>query len=186
MITAATDSKILIWTVRPVPAAQAYVTIASFTNMSYNMIDEIPQTVRSFSVYYGEDIKGISRGNTLKQSQIDASVYREFKTGQVLAKDEQSIRVSKEGVYRGLTQIMEARLQILGKYNQIDEKTGISPIEKEFEEMRMKRNDKMVLLNQNYDVDVEDEGEHLYVYVGDDLGFIKLWEMGELMRVHDI
>ena len=52
--------------------------------------------------------------------------------------------------------------------------------------MRMKRNDKMVLLNQNYDVDVEDEGEHLYVYVGDDLGFIKLWEMGELMRVHDI
>ena len=74
----------------------------------------------------------------------------------------------------------------MGKYNQIDEKTGISPIEKEFEEMRMKRNDKMVLLNPNYDVDVEDEGEHLYVYVGDDIGFIKLWEMGELMKVHGI
>ena len=54
-------------------------------------------------MYYGEKVQGISRGNTLKMSQIDASVYREFKTNQVLAKDEQSIRVSKDGVYRGLS-----------------------------------------------------------------------------------
>ena len=42
MVTAGTDNKICFWTVRPIPVENAYIKIGSFTNLSYNMIDEVP------------------------------------------------------------------------------------------------------------------------------------------------
>jgi WD40 repeat protein len=36
MATCATDGKVMLWTVRPVPFVNAYICVASFDNMSFN------------------------------------------------------------------------------------------------------------------------------------------------------
>jgi WD40 repeat protein len=36
MVTCATDGKLLLWTVRPVPFVNSYICVAAFNNMSFN------------------------------------------------------------------------------------------------------------------------------------------------------
>jgi hypothetical protein len=133
-------------------------------------------------VYYGESMKGISRGNTLKLSQVDASTYRDFKTNQVLAKDEMRVRVTYDGVYRGLSQIMDVRLNLLQKYTEEDPETGKNNIDVEFEEMRLAYNSHMHLLDPDYDANIDQNEEHVYMYLGDDQGYIKLWELSYFLK----
>lgn len=36
MVTSATDGKVLLWTVRPVPFVNCYICVAAFDNVSFN------------------------------------------------------------------------------------------------------------------------------------------------------
>ena len=42
----------------------------------------------------------------------------------------------------------------------------------------------MVLLDPECDEGVDEEREHLYVYFGDDQGYVKLWELSYFMKLN--
>ena len=68
MVTAGMDGKICLWSVRPTPAQQCYMTIAVFNNISFNYDDEMKYPAKSLMCYSGESLKGISRGRCMKHS----------------------------------------------------------------------------------------------------------------------
>lgn len=51
----------------------------------------------------GPKLQGISRGVSLKEKQIVAETYRDFKTNQVLAENDATIQIDERGNYRGLS-----------------------------------------------------------------------------------
>ena len=97
MVTTGLDSRVCLWTVRPVPAEQCYVNIGIFYNISFNYEDDTKCPVRTLRVFSGENLEGISRGQIMKHSQINADTYRDYKTNQVLAKHETNVRVDSHG-----------------------------------------------------------------------------------------
>ena len=112
MVTAGEDCKICLWAVRPVPAELCQVSLGMFYNVSFNYDDDAKYIVRSLLANCCKQ-KGISRGSCMKHSQINASVYRDFKTSQVLATKESQVKVDSNGQYRGLSQMQEIRLEHL-------------------------------------------------------------------------
>lgn len=80
MVTAGQDSKICLWSVKPTPVEQCYVIIGMFYNISFNYEDDAKYPVRSLICHSGESLKGISRGQCMKHSQINAETYRDYKT----------------------------------------------------------------------------------------------------------
>ena len=92
MVTAGMDSKVCLWAVRPTPIEQCYVTIGIFYNVSFNFMDDSKYPVRTFKCYSGESIKGYSRGRSVKHAQINAEIYRDFKTNQVLSTKEGQVK----------------------------------------------------------------------------------------------
>ena len=62
MVTAGLDSRVCLWTVRPVPTEKCYVTIGIFNNISFNYHDDTKYPVRSMKVYSEDNLSGISRG----------------------------------------------------------------------------------------------------------------------------
>ena len=103
MATAGQDSKVILWGVRPMAVELCYVAIGMFHNISFNFQDEAKLPVKSLLCYSGETVKGISRGISMKHSQINAEIYRDFKTSQVLATQDMTVRIDPRGNYRGLT-----------------------------------------------------------------------------------
>lgn len=69
----------------------------------------------------------------MKHSQINADIYRDYKTSQVLSPKDSTVRIDTRGNYRGLTQMRELRLALLKEYLQTDKK-GKTKIETAFEE----------------------------------------------------
>ena len=80
MVTAGLDGRVCLWTVRPVPAEHCYVNIGIFYNISFNYEDDTKCPVRTLRCLSGENLEGISRGQIMKHSQINADTYRDYKT----------------------------------------------------------------------------------------------------------
>ena len=51
-----------------------------------------------------------------------------------------------------------------------------------FDEMRPPHKEKNVLLDPEYDADVDKEKERIYMYLGDDFGILKLWDLTYLLE----
>lgn len=125
---------------------------------------------------------GVSRGKPLKHSQIAADIYRDFKTTQVLSLKEHMVRVSEEGIYRGLSQIQEVRIKFLQEALKKDKTSGKTKVETEFEEMREAQQDYNHFRSPNYDQTVEDELMRAFLYLGDEFGCLKLWDLTYMME----
>ena len=78
---------------------------------------------------------------------------------------------------------MDARLTLMGKYYEVDPATGRTKVEDEFENMRRGRLESMSLLDPEYDESIDEEREHVYVYFGDDAGYVKLWELSYFLKL---
>lgn len=152
------------------------MSIAVFYNMTFNYVDDTKIPVRTMTVHTGESIRGISRGRCLKHSQINADTYRDYKTSQVLAPKDMSVQIDPRGNYRGLTQMKELRLALLKEALQTDA-SGRTKIETLFEEQRLKHQQTMCNLDPEYDETIDEEKSRIYLYLGDDFGIVKLWDL---------
>ena len=97
---------------------------------------------------------------------------------------EPQIQVTHTGgkkVYRGTTQMQDSRLELLAQYQEVQD-NGRTLMQNKFEEMRPPRKEKNILLDPKYDEDVNVEKERTYMYVGDDFGILKLWDMTYLLE----
>jgi WD40 repeat protein len=112
MITCATDAKLMLWTVRPVPFANSYICLAQFDNMTFDGQLEDTSTINCISVWQGE-MSGIERGYQLFHYQIPATTYRDYVTTQVLALNEQEIIKDKNGLNLGPLGLLNKRVSIL-------------------------------------------------------------------------
>lgn len=186
MITAAQDARICIWRVRPAPQHQMNVCLVSFQNLSFNFGDEVPCPVRCLHVHTSAKMKGISRGKPMKHSQIAADIYRDFKTTQVLSLKEHMVRVSEDGIYRGLSQIQEVRIKFLQEALKKDKKTGKTTVETQFENMRENQQDYNEYRASDYDETIDEEKLRAFVYLGDEFGCLKLWDLTHLMERFEI
>ena len=117
----------------------------------------------------------------MKHSQINADIYRDYMTNQVLATKDMSVQVDTRGNYRGLTQMKDLRLALLKEYLQTDE-NGKTKIESTFEEQRLSYLPRMYNLDPEYDNTLEEEKLRVYMYLGDDFGIIKLWDLTSLLN----
>lgn len=59
---------------------------------------------------------------------------------------------------------------------------GLNYIETHFEEMRVQYMHRMELLDPNYDATIDEEKLRVLLYLGDDRGFIKLWDFSYLLE----
>lgn len=176
MASAGLDGKICIWAVRPAPVKQCYIAISVIKNLSFSGDDEMITPVRSLIFNSGENLKGISRGLTLKHSRIQAEAYRDFKTNQVLGLLDSKIRIDKKGNFRGLTQIKERRLELLRKHLKTNDQ-GRTKIETRFDEMRIDYVTRMKNMDPEYDEKIDEEKMRVVIYVGDDCGTIKVLDL---------
>lgn len=184
MVTAGEDCKVILWAVRPTPTEQCYVTIGMFYNVSFNYDDDSKYPVRSL-LGLCDKLKGISRGTCMKHSQINASVYRDYKTTQVLATKEAAVRVDERGQYRGLSQMQEIRLKYLQDFLNTDE-NGMTKIQTQFETMRLQYLPRMECLDPEYDDKIDEEKMRAYLYLGDDFGMMKIWDLTYLLETANI
>lgn len=112
----------------------------------------------------------------MKHSQINAETYRDYKTTQVLATSEALVRVDANGQYRGLSQMKAIRLTNLKEALKTD-KNGLTGVETQFEAMRLAYLPRMEGLDPEYDANIDKEQRRVYLYVGDDFGILKLWDL---------
>lgn len=80
--------------------------------------------------------------------------------------------------------MQDSRLQLLKQYNvpDPDDEEGRTKLVTRFESMRVPRSEKSELLDPNYDADVDVEKDRIYVYIGDDFGIMKLWDVTYLLE----
>lgn len=116
---------------------------------------------------------------------MDAETYRDYKTNQVLATKEASVRIDARGNYRGLSQMKDIRLGILKEALHVD-KVGKTGIETEFEKMRLKYLPRMDNLDSEYDNTIEEEKLRVYMYIGDEFGIMKLWDLSHVIQKRKI
>ena len=177
MVTAGLDSKVCLWAVRPTPAKHCYVSIGQFYNVSFNYTDDTRFPVKTLLGLTGDKLKGLARGQCMKHSQINAETYRDYKTNQVLATKETQVRIDARGNYRGLTQISDMRLKLLNDHLTENEATGQTKVEEEFERMRQAYLPRMTHLDPDYDSTVDEEKMRIMLYLGDDFGILKQWDL---------
>ena len=70
----------------------------------------------------------------------------------------------------------DIRLKLLKEALNVNEE-GKTKIEAEFENMRCKYLERMINMDPEYDSQVEDEKQRVYMYLGDSFGIIKLWDL---------
>ena len=75
-------------------------------------------------------------------------------------------------------------MSLLKEINVLDpeDEKGRTRLETEFEKMRGPRSDKFTFLDPKYDEEIDNEKDRIYVYIGDDFGVMKLWDMTYLLE----
>ena len=63
-----------------------------------------------------------------------------------------------------------------------DDPEGRTKLVTKFEEMRVPRSEKQTHLDPNYDQDIDVEKDRIYLYLGDDFGIMKLWDLTYLLE----
>lgn len=79
----------------------------------------------------------------------------------------------------------DIRLGILKEALHVD-KDGKTGIETEFEKMRLKYLPRMDNLDSEYDSTIEDEKLRVYMYIGDEFGIMKLWDLSHVIQKRKI
>ena len=75
------------------------------------------------------------------------------------------------------------RLALLKQWLKVaDEETGETHIEKKFEEMRLEYLPRMEYLDPEYDDKIEEEAPRVHLYLGDDFGILKLWDLSYMFQ----
>ena len=98
-----------------------------------------------------------------------------------MATKDGTVKIDKNGNYRGLSQMKEMRLSLLKEALQTDE-MGRTKIEVEFEKMRIDYLDRMENLDPTYDETVDEEKMRVMLYLGDDAGILKLWDLTYIIK----
>ena len=76
----------------------------------------------------------------------------------------------------------ELRLEFLRKALETDEE-GNTMVETRFEEMRVEFKARMECLNPNYDTTIDDEKLRVFLYFGDDRGYMKIWDLTYVLEL---
>jgi hypothetical protein len=116
---------------------------------------------------------------------MGASTYLDFKTNFVLAGTETLIIMNEKGEYRGPKESEKLRKKIVANYKEIDAKTSRNKIDTIFDAQYSKNtgNDQPRLLADDYDETVEIEKLRTFLYLGDEFGQMKLWDLTRLMEI---
>lgn len=91
------------------------------------------------------------------------------------------MRIDSCGSYRGLSQIKDIRLALLKEALKTNE-LGQTIVEENFEVMRNEYLPRMEHLDPNYDDTVNEEKVRIYLYLGDDFGIMKQWDLTYLIQ----
>jgi len=116
---------------------------------------------------------------------MGASTYLDFKTNFVLAGTETLIIMNEKGEYRGPKESEKLRKKIVENYKEIDAKTSRNKIDTIFDAQYSKNtgNDQPRLLADDYDETVEIEKLRTFLYLGDEFGQMKLWDLTRLVEI---
>jgi len=116
---------------------------------------------------------------------MGASTYLDFKTNFVLAGTETLIIMNEKGEYRGPKESEKLRKKIVANYKEIDAKTSRNKIDTIFDAQYSKNtgNDQPRLLADDYDETVEIEKLRTFLYLGDEFGQMKLWDLTRLVEI---
>ena len=79
----------------------------------------------------------------------------------------------------------DIRLKLLKEALNVND-DGQTAIEVEFEDMRCEYKSRMVNMDPEYDSTVEEEKQRVYIYLGDDFGIIKLWDLTYVLKQANI
>lgn len=116
---------------------------------------------------------------------MGASTYLDFKTNFVLAGTETLIIMNEKGEYRGPKESEKLRKKIVANYKEIDAKTSRNKIDTIFDAQYSKNtsNEQPRLLADDYDETVEIEKLRTFLYLGDEFGQMKLWDLTRLVEI---
>ena len=75
----------------------------------------------------------------------------------------------------------DIRLKLLKEALDVNEE-GQTAIEVEFENMRSSYKSRMTNMDPEYDSTIEEEKQRVYLYLGDDFGILKLWDLTYILK----
>ena len=181
LISAAMDSTVCIWAIRPCPVRLQNVCLKRFENVSIKFGKDFPTNVTKLEVW-DEKIPGIKYYRRLRDRILPANAYRDFENNWVFAQQ------SLEDIY--LEEFAPKRLSYL-------------PPPPDNEKFEMVTNGEIYnrILNEEehqffitmgdesakvYNDHLDDEVWRTYLYLGDEAGFLKLWDLTSIISKENI
>jgi WD40 repeat protein len=182
LISASMDSHVCIWGVRPIAQKYLNVCIKRYANYSWNMEKDVPCIVSRLLIWENEDALGIKKYRRLKGQQLPAIRYRNFEHNFAL-----SFREDLDEFYD------EEFPQKSHQYVNHPEDYKVSKLaETEAYQILLNDEKSKTFVTQaqsvgtDYNEKVKERTHRAYMYVGDELGYLKVWDLASFLRNSDI
>lgn len=178
LISASMDATVCIWGVRPCPTKFYNVCIKRYINMSWDYDKDVPAVVSRMLIWKQEGDKGIKKYRRLQEKQLPATTYRDFEQTFVFSQRDM------EDIFRD-----EFKEEKEWSFNPFSEQYKLDKVVQGEMYAKMLLDEKaqtfvtqVDAMNAEYMENIDTEMERLYLYVGDDAGYLKIWDLNYVIK----
>lgn len=181
LVTASMDCTVCIWAVRPCPTKYLNICIKRFQNVSWSHEKDAPCVVSRMLLWAEPKAEGIKKYRRQKTNQLPATAYRDFEQNFVFGFKDMPLIYDEEFPPKKNQLVQFSDEYKLGKvvegdiYNELlkDEKskTFVTQVQS---------------VGADYNERIHIEKERTFLYVGDEFGFLKIWDLTSFLETSGI
>ncbi|CDW71705.1 UNKNOWN [Stylonychia lemnae] len=160
MVTSSLDCTVCIWGVRPCNIAYRYISLYRFENISFNYNKDSKIAVSKILIIK-DKMKGIQRHKRLNDGYLVASKYGSFNVNVLFKKIEDKVQ---NDLFNASEQNTLPKKSVLSRF------------------LAARLNKKSPPVENDYERKLDQVFERCYMYVADEAGFIKVWDLTNIIK----